>query len=217
MRALGAFLLPLAVTAGAFAYTDPGAAASRRAACPPAGATVLARDRVVRVYSPAKLGPFQGGVEACTTNRSGHMTLALPGRHLGLAQSLSRFALSSTTLAYVANQWGVDSGTFSIVVVDVARRRRLQDLGAVGYYVDAGFVAASDITDLLVAADGSVAWIVGRGRRNAAKTFAVLAAAPSHPTATLDEGPGIGPGSLTLSHGTLSWWHDGAERRAALP
>jgi hypothetical protein len=48
-------------------------------------------------------------------------------------------------------------------------------------------------------------------------TLLIYTAATSGPAIVLDEGPDIGSTSLSLSAGTLSWWHAGVERTAPLP
>jgi len=196
-----------------------GARPTRHRPCPPPGAHVLAGDRLVRVYSTG--GPASAGsrTEACLRERGTRMTLIAPsgGRPRLLGRSLGEIALAGPIVAYLESQFGVDSGCDSIVVVDVADRRVLRSLPSVACWVDAGFVRGEGVTDLLVGPHGSVAWILQRGTRSAPKTLLVYAAGVTGPVRLLDEGPDIGPTSLSLSRGTLSWRHAGVLRTAALP
>jgi hypothetical protein len=177
---------------------------------------VIAHDHAVRVYT---LGAGAGTrVEACLAGRGTRMTLLAPAkgsRH----RSLGSFAFAGTKLAYVEDQFGVDSGTLSIVVVDVARRRVLRTFGGVGGYVDAGIAGSSNVSDVVLSAKGSVAWITETHGPPATPglTVAVHAATATGAVRTLDEGPDIEAGSLTLSGGMLGWSRAGVERRAPLP
>jgi hypothetical protein len=214
----GALVACLAVL-GALAFSPSGAAATRAPGCPPASAHVLARGRSLRVYSLGSRTPASTRIEACVTGRGRRMTLLAPAKGSGLRRSLGGFAFAGTKLAYVEDQFGVDSGSLNIVVVDVAHRRVLRVLRGVGGYVDAGILGSSQIGQVVLGASGSVAWITeAHGpRANPTLAVAVHAASLTGAISTLDEGPDIEFGSLTLSGTQLGWRHGGAERHAPLP
>jgi len=191
---------------------------THRPACPPAGAHVIAGNGIVRVYSTMTAkSPFAPPrTEACVVRSGARMTLVAPRRSGGLRKLFGGLALSGTVVAYLEVQFGVDSGCESIFVADVAARRILRQVPSVGCWVDAGFVRRETVTDLVVGQRGSVAWVLERGARESPKTLVVYTAAISGVPAVLDEGPDIGATSLSLSSGTLSWWHAGVQRTAQL-
>jgi hypothetical protein len=199
------------------AARETGVAAAHR--CPPAGAHMIAHDRFVRVYTTGT-GPLSGhAVEACLTGRRGRMTLlaaASPGAGPG-GRSLAVDASSGPLIAYSLTSFGVDSGSTSLVVADVDARRVLRRL-TVGHYVDAGFAGYERITQVALGPEGAVGWIAAaKGPGEASQTYSVHAAATVGEPRVLDEGPDIGPESLTLTGGTLHWWHAGIEHSAPLP
>jgi hypothetical protein len=147
------------------------------------------------------------------------MTLLAPAKAPHLNRSLGSFAFAGTKLAYVEDQFGVDSGSLSIVVVDVARRRVLRTLRGVGGYVDGGILGSSNVSGLVLSGKGSVAWLTEtHGPQNSSGvTVTVHAATSTGAVTTLEEGPDIEAGSLTLSVGRLTWRRAGVERSASLP
>jgi hypothetical protein len=223
MRRL-ACLAVLAATAVAAALTGlgreelPASAAVQLRPCVPARAHVLAKDAVVRVYEPAATyrGEAPSAIYACLAGHRGHMTLLPPNPQIHAHRSLGAFQLAGAVVGYIATQFGVDSGTTTLVVVDVASRRVLRSLEA-GHYVDAGFILAEGVQQFLVSPRGSLAWISYRSEHRAPKEYAVHAAAPEQPPRVLDEGRDIGGSSLALAGGTLSWRHGADERSAPLP
>jgi hypothetical protein len=187
--------------------------------CPPASARVIAHGGAVRVYTLGARTPASTRIEACLTGRGTRMTLLAPVKGSPLHRSLGGFAFAGTKLAYVQDEFGVDSGSLSIVVVDIARRRVLRTLRGVGGYVDAGIGGSSNVADVVLTAKGSVAWITEtHGPHGTPRlTVAVHAATATGAIRTLDEGSDIEAGSLTLSAGMVAWSRAGVERRAPLP
>src|SRR5947209_3403917 len=153
-RATVAALLTLAAGLGPV----PGAGAAT-ASCAARGARVLARSPALRIYEtrPAR-GPH--AVLACLAGHRGHMTLLAPTR-LNLHTSLARFELAGHVAAYLETQFGVDSGTTKLVVVDVGARRVLRAIEA-GSYVDAGLLFEEAVARFLITSRGSLAWAVTR-------------------------------------------------------
>lgn len=189
--------------------------------CPRKGAEVIASDKLVRVYRyplTKERYPPPRRAEACVVRGGARMTLFDPNRpSTGLPhRGFGVVAISGTVVAYAVSQFGVDSGGSDLFLADVASRRILRELPG-GGFVDAGFLSRTRITDFVLSPSGSAAWIdeVVRPPKKV-KTFVVGAAPLGRPEAVLDEGPGIGAGSLTLTHGTLMWWDGGVERSAPL-
>jgi hypothetical protein len=216
----------VAVAVGLFAYaTGMSSAASTsrapRHGCPPLGAHVIAQDRVLRVYSTGARSSDAYSVRACRRGASASMTLlsASPQRHFGLHHSVGRFVLAGDFVGYIETQFGVDSGTTTLVVVDVASRRTLHEIAA-GHYVDAGFVFSEGVTDFVVSNRGSVAWITERGRRGfrgSLEERTVQVVGPTGIATVADASTAIEPTSLRLSGHTLSWSDAGVRRTAPMP
>jgi hypothetical protein len=199
----------------------PGAQASpgHHLPCPRRGAEVVASDKLVRVYSypPTKerFAPPRR-TEACVIGRGIRMTLFDPELHTGVRfRTFAVVALASTVVAYSISSHGIDTGTSSVFLADIASRRILRELPG-GGFIDAGFISRTRITGFVLDASGSAAWIdeVGGGRR--ATTFVVRSAPTGHEEVVLDEGSDIAPNSLQLSSGTLSWLDAGMRRTARL-
>jgi hypothetical protein len=179
--------------------------------CRPSGSHLLAQDRVLRVYSLSVNGA--PAVRACA---AGGPTVTLLGpQHPGLHRSLGQFRLAGYIVAFVATSFGVDSGTHTLLVEDVAARRTLRATPA-GSYSDAGILLDEAVTDLLPTSHGSVAWITRRSGLHVATLYSVHVAARSGTPSLLDEGAEIGGSSLALSAGELSWSDAGSRRSAPM-
>jgi hypothetical protein len=195
----------------------PGAASfatSTSPGCPAAGAKTIARDGSVRVY---RVGP-EGPVVACRMGHSGHMTLLAkpaPCCH-GLRGSVGSFQLAGPIVGYIETQFGVDSGSSKLILVDVASRRVLRSIDG-GSYVDAGLILSERIASFALDSHGSLAWVASRSEHRQPAQLSVHDAAPHRPPATLDEGPSIDPHSLRLSNGRLSWSNAGVTRTVSIP
>ena len=125
-------------------------------------------------------------------------------RQSGLLQSVGQFVLAGDVVGYIETQFGVDSGTTTLIVVDVASRRRLHEIAA-GSYVDAGFVYSQAVTDFVVSTRGSVAWITERGTRGSLEERDVQVVGGTGTPTVADASTTIDPTSLRLSGHTLSW------------
>ncbi|HXD53366.1 MAG TPA: hypothetical protein VN618_01300 [Solirubrobacteraceae bacterium] len=180
----------------------------------------------MRVYRPKASANNRNAlpVVACLLDRRTRMTLvAVPSpaadprrRRPGY---LERIAIEGDIAAYVVGRrTGVDTGSSTLTIADIARRIVLREAPA-GSSVDAGFVFSSGITALDVAPDGSAAWIERRSRspRSRSPESEVFAAARKGPIEVLDDGPGVEPKSLYLSDQTVNWVDDGITRSAPLP
>lgn len=209
LLAAGVAITALIACAGAVAGPE------RHPTCLPPHSHTIAKDRDVRIYSLAGKAPGQGGPYACLLRRGTTVALATPSRYF--SHVIGQVTLAGAIVAYTDSQHSVDSGCTGIVVVDVANGHTLIDVPQVACSVDAGIISFSDITDLVVSYRGSVAWIVHGGGVRQAATFKVHSAQTSGAPALLDEGPAIAPGSLHLSHQTVSWENAGQRRSAHLP
>ncbi len=140
-------------------------------------------------------------------------------RHFGLHHSVGQFALAGDFVGYIETQHGVDSGTTTLIVVDVASRHKLHEIAG-GHYVDAGFVFSEGVTDFVVSNRGSVAWITERGKRGPRGTLeerTVQVVGPTGIATVADASTTIDPTSLRFSGHTLSWSDAGVRRTAPMP
>jgi hypothetical protein len=200
--------------AAAVALALGAPAASGAPGCAPAGARILARDAAVRVYETV---PKNGrAIAACLVGHSGRMTLLAAQPHPGLHRTLSRFELAGHIVAYVETQFGVDSGTSTLVVADVGTRHILRSLEA-GSYADAGILDRRSVTRFVITTRGSIAWISEQTQHEQLVEVAVHAAPSRGPVVLLDSGRDIDPSSLRLSGSTLSWSRAGSQRSARMP
>jgi hypothetical protein len=207
-----ALLATLVAVAGPIAASPRDGFAAGSVPCPPPGAVVLAHGPETRVYSSGR----PAVVRACVLGRPGAMTLLPAPSSPGPHRSVGQFRVAGAIVGYIESQFGVDSGSTTLRVADVASRRVLRRIPT-GHYVDAGLIFREGATDLLVTARGTVAWISARSARGAQSQLAVHVAAGSGPQRVLDEGPEIDGRSLSLSRGTLSWTDAGRRRSATMP
>lgn len=213
------------LAAGLFAYAAgwSSAATTRRAplhTCPPPRARVIAQDRDLRIYSTGARVSYAYAVRACRRGARASMTL-LSGsrRHFGLHHSVGQFVLAGDFVGYIETQFGVDSGTTTLIVLDVASKRTLHEIVA-GHYVDAGFVFSEEVTDFVVSDRGSVAWITQRGRRGprgSPEERTVQVIGPTGMATVADTSTTIDPTSLRLYAHTLRWSDAGVRCTAPMP
>jgi hypothetical protein len=216
--ALALALAPAASPAAASGGAAWGVRTTASAACPPAGSRLIARGRVTSVYSPAGQGGQVGtGVWACVRGQAAPLRLLGPPAHGAGVRSLGALAIAGTIVAYVETRSGIDSGTSSIRIVDVASRRLLRTVSGVASYVDAGIIRDDRVRALAVTSEGDFAWIVQRGARHKPSDLQVYAASRSGRASLLDDSPDIAAESLRLSGRTLSWDHGTGVRTAPLP
>jgi hypothetical protein len=203
-----------------FATAEPRASgrshAARHPRCPPAGVHLLARDRILRVYSTG--AEPAATVVACRLGSGARMTLQ-PGpshRFRGLHRSVGGLVLAGGLVGYEETQFGVDSGTTRVVVADVGRRRVLRSIEG-GKYVDAGLIVAEGVERFVLTPGGAVAWVTTRSKRRRLTDVTVSAAPPVGNAVVLDEGLAIDPSSLRRSGSTVSWIDGGVRRTAPMP
>lgn len=134
----------------------------------------------------------------------------------GLRGSVGSFELAGPIVGYIETQFGVDSGSSKLILVDVASHRVLRSIDG-GSYVDAGLILSERIASFALDSHGSLAWVASRSEHRQPAQLSVHDAAPHRPPATLDEGPSIDPHSLRLSNGRLSWASAGVTRTVSIP
>jgi hypothetical protein len=144
------------------------------------------------------------------------MTL-LPKHPFGLHVSVGQFVLAGHFVGYIETQFGVDSGSSTLIVVDVASRRTTHEITA-GHYVDGGILFSERVTDFVVSNRGSLAWITVRRRSSLVEEErTVQVVGPTGTPTVADSSTTIEPTSLRLSDHTLSWSDGGAQRTAPMP
>jgi hypothetical protein len=204
---LPAILCTLASCGSSSAASSASTAAAASVKCGPAHARTLAHSSQGRVY-------VQGGsVYGCATGSSHPVRLGGTGACPGSAH-IGPVAVAGRKVAYASRTCGVDTSS-SVVIV-----RRLSD-GALLSSDSATMGPASpesfqSVGSVVVRSSGAVGWIGSADsiltHRNVIQVFERSGGS----VRMLDQGPGIGNGSLKLSGSKLSWAHDGARRSASL-
>ena len=202
LLALTALLGPPAIGAAS------GPPASVEARCLPRGARSLAADRTARVYS------WHGAVYGCI-DATGQL------RKLGGAGVCNRpdgavapVALAAATVAYGLERCGVDTGSSTVVVLNLSTGVQRADLPAIT--LPAGPESYGSVNSLVLRRDGAAAWIassdslVGRSTTYEVHRFA------GGKSALLDSGGSIAPASLRLAGSLVTWRHGTATRSARL-
>jgi hypothetical protein len=123
---------------------------------------------------------------------------------------LSHIVLTGAFVAHTSTSFGVDSGCTSISIIDVPRTTEIT-LSGLYCFIDAGFLGAGGVSDLVVSPHGTIGWIAYSGRLGpgGSISYKVQKADFSGATSTLDEGPAIVPGSMRLNGTTLTWLKEG--------
>lgn len=204
----------MAIVAASVNCDEATASHRSRSRCFPSHAQTIAKDREVRVYSLAGKTLAHVGTYACLLRGGARVALTRPGRFR--APSIDHVTLAGAIVAYTYSTHGVDTGSTSITAVDVATGRTLLTIPGAGGFVDACVISFSDVSDLVVTDHGSVAWLISKGSRCKTTTFEVYSAVASGAPTLLEEGPAIVPGSLRVSHETVSWENAGQRRSAHL-
>jgi hypothetical protein len=211
-----AMVIAATLAAGAMAArTGATAAPAHRPTCDPHGAHVLAQNREVRVYSRKAERPADG-IYACLRRNGRTVTIARPGRRALRGFAVAHITLAGTMVAYTSSTHGVDTGSTSIEVLDVADGRIVLRVPQAAGFVDACVIQFRRITDLLVTARASIAWISEKGSHCKTTTLQVYSAQVSGMPVLLDEGPTIASESLRLHDRAVSWEDGGRVGSAAL-
>jgi hypothetical protein len=193
-----------------------GAAPAHHPNCDPQGARVLAQNREVRIYRRKAKHPADG-IYACLRRTGRTVTIARPGQRALREFAVEHITLAGAMVAYTSSTHGVDTGSTSIEVLDVADGHVVLTVPQAAGFVDACVIQFRRITDLLVTARGSIAWISEKGTRCKTTTLQLYSAQVSTAPVLLDEGPTIASESLRLHDGAVSWEDSGRVASAQLP
>ncbi len=200
-----AVVLAATLVAGAIA-TRTGAAATpaHSPTCDPHGAHVLAQNRQARVYTRMAKRASEG-IYACLRRTGRTVTIARPGRRALRGFAVEHITLAGAMVAYTSSTHGVDTGDTSIEVLNVAHGHVVLRVPQAAGFVNACVIQFRRITDLLVTARGSIAWILEKGSHCKTTTLQVYSAQVSGAPILLDEGPTIASESLRLHDRAVSW------------
>jgi hypothetical protein len=200
----GAAILVLAVWAPAAMRSGAG-----RAACVPRGAHTLASDHAAQVFS------WNRSVYACLGTTGAREKLGgadicnlPPGR-------VAPVKLAGPIVAYGLERCGVDTGSSTVVVRNLASAKPLADLPAGTLAL--GAESYVSVASLVLRRDGAAGWIATdsslAGHRPTTYEVHRFTAGKS---SLLDSGTAIGPDSLRLAGSRMTWRDGGRERSAGL-
>ncbi len=185
--------------------TRPPGAAGR---CSPTGARSLLTGRDARVFVRS------GSVYGCS-ERSGRRVLLGTARTCVGAERAGPFALSGELVGYALERCGVDTGAGEVVARRITDGSQLRTAPAMrGAPGPESFVTVGSIA---VGGDGALAWIASASSPATHRQAREVNRTDGSGVSTLDSGPGIDPGSLTLHAATLTWRRGGSIRSAPLP
>lgn len=201
---LGAvYLLLFASTAGTHA---------QQAVCGPARAHTVVADAQARVYRVRVGDSLQGALYAyygCAVSRNEPEPLWTdsPLGHAGAVK------LNRVMAGFIVDQAGVDTGSTTLTIVNLARDRVVHTVSA-SYVVPRSY---HSLVAYVVSASGNIAWSevssIGLGSERTVKIRREL----GHTITTLDQGANIRPSSLRLNGHSVSWIAGGHRRHARLP
>lgn len=209
----GTAVVALAVSASASTPSGVG-----HAACLPRGAHTLAADRVAVAFS------WHGSVWGCLAATGERRNLAGAGFCNRAPGRAAPVRLAGEVVVYGLASCGVDTGSSTVVVLDLATGKRLADLTASTLPI--GPESYVSVESLVLRADGAVGWIahiaslVGRqGVPYEVHRFSggepSLLDSGGKPS-LLDSGPAIRPASLRLAGSTMTWRDGNSTRSASL-
>jgi hypothetical protein len=185
-------------------HTGGGTATAR---CGPATAKTIASDAGARVYAVGS------GVYGCVNGRRAYL-LVHRSQSRPAQSGLSEIALAGLVVGYAKSQSGVDTLSAEVVVRRLDSGRILHDVDAVRGPRAPEFFEGVD--QLVVKADGAVAWI-GRGGSILAKEGTVeVNRIDRRGEATLDQSTHHRMEALRLRGSKLSWRDGNALRTSTL-
>ena len=193
-----------ASSAGANGASGGNGASTARARCGPGNAQTLARGSVTRVFVQ------RGTVYACLTGGRRWTRLGTTGGCLR-ASRVDAVAVAGRLVAAGETMCGVDVGVAAVEVVRVSDGHRLRSAQAVP---NPGPEASTDVTQVVLTAQGAVAWIAHSQSIAGHRTVTEVGADSGRGARVLDSGSQLATESLRLSGRTVSW-RDGSGRRSA--
>ncbi|HWF26469.1 MAG TPA: hypothetical protein VG275_13520 [Solirubrobacteraceae bacterium] len=203
LLALTALLIPAAIGAAS------GPPASVQARCLPRGARSLAADRTARVYS------WHSAVYGCVDATGQLRKLGGAGVCNRLDGAVAPVALAAATVAYGLERCGVDTGSSTVVVLNLITGIHRADLPAAT--LPTGPESHSSVTSLVLRRDGAAAWIARSASLVRRRTTYEVHRFAGGKSSLLDSGGSIAPGSLRLAGSLMTWRHGMATRSARLP
>ncbi len=227
VRGTGLVLCFFAVLVGVGPLGPSAGTGSPSVSCGPAadGATIVAGQRV-RIYEVSRTEPTGGTRRLEDSLAFG--CLIPRGKPRLLGSTLSRlavyrnkkiglvdtdtFELRAPWIAYTKTISGIDTWTLYVVAINLRTNRR--NVCAVGGGGPDGDRPPANVSEIALAADGTVAWTGTRlVRESYEKQVAVCSRTGEK---VIDSGEGIGLHSLKLHGSTLSWTDFGETRTAQL-
>ena len=176
--------------------TTGSASAATVARCGPAGAVTLAASSQARVYR-------QGlSIYACAPGHGAPYRLGSAGSCINSTR-IGAAAAAGPIAAYAATQCGIDTGSTTIVVLDVATRHKLAVLGS--YSGPAAAESYEDVGSIVDDRSGHAAWIVSEGSIVAHKKTIEVVRRSGAGVQVVASGSTIGLASLRLRGSTISW------------
>lgn len=177
------------------------------ARCGPAGAATLAASSEARIYRQGQ------SVYACAPGhgapyRIGSAGTCLNSTRIGVASA------AGTLAAYAATRCGIDTGSTTIVVLDIASRHKLAGLDS--YAGRAAPESYADVGSIVADRSGHAAWIVSEGSIVAHKKTIEVVRRLRDGGQVVASGSTIALASLRLRGSTISWTAGAARHTAPL-
>lgn len=187
------------------------AGAGPSGACPPAGARVIARDSVARVFQlGGAAGPRLGGVPVYACQLRSGRRFALGG---GAQTRVTRVSLAGAVVAYATTLMGVDTSQSTVTVLNLAGGSRHTVASASPTRRPESFTSVSA---LVATPRGSAAWVASSSAIGQPQPTYEVRRLQGGADTLLDSGPAISPGSLRRSGATVTWTDAGRRRAAPL-
>jgi hypothetical protein len=189
--------------------TAASASAAGQSRCRPPGAHTLAADRTARVFS------WHRTVYGCIKATGKRRNLGGAGFCNLPAGRVAPVRLAGDLVAYGVETCGVDTGSSTVVVRNLATGRRLADLPA--FMLSLGAESFVSVQALVLRHDGAVGWIAGG-------QSIVSHGPPSYEvhrfeggtSSLLESGTAISPSSLRLAGSRMTWRDGGVTHSATL-
>jgi hypothetical protein len=208
-------LLALAALCGAayvILFVLAASTRAQKAACGPTGAKTVVADSVGRIYrvptGRTALGTLYD-YYGCTPGAAKPQLLA----STSALRRVRAIRLRGTMAGFIVDQHGVDTGSSTLTVRDLAGGKVLHTV-SVSYMVPRLF---DSLVTYVLAPSGNVAWATERNPGFGPHSEVTIHRAIGHTVTTLDHGSSIRASSLRLRGHALDWIGGGKLRHASLP